>query len=578
MIILRLAVIVAVAAQVCSAVRPSFMTPRLYAHHQAKTVVAAAEGRYPARSISVPVDHFHNDKSYEPHSNDTFQLRYWFDASHYRDGGPVIVLLGGETTGAERLRFMEKGILYRLARATGGMAVVLEHRYYGASFPTPNLTTESLRFLTTDQALADTAFFAQNVVFSGFEAKNLTSHTTPYFAYGGSYAGAFAAFARKLYPDVFWGAISSSGVPLAVIDYWEYCEAQRKFAPPECVAVTQKLTNVLDTIAQNGNFEDMKQLKEVFGLSNLTNRHDFANVLSSGIMGWQSLNWDPKVSDNSTYEYCANVSSSTIMYPGTRALRNQVRDLLVLGGYEDANDLETLTPQVLNYIGWINATVINDCNDMGATQDECFSLVKPDAWQDDDLSTWSWRSWQYQPTSYLLDPAHTDINLQNPVTKRWGYFITGSGYPENELPLMSRLIDLPYLTLQCKYTFNITALPDVDHINKLGGLNFSYPRVAFVDGEADPWLYAGVHAPEAPKRNSTDMEPFMLIKGGVHHWDENGLWDNETTTELPPREILDVQAQEVQMIQRWLGEWRKTRNVLERLQFRYTLEGAMNVM
>ncbi|KAI6457857.1 hypothetical protein MCOR04_004145 [Pyricularia oryzae] len=559
MIIQRLAMVVAVAGQVCSAARPSFMTPRFYAHHQANEVVAAAEGRYPARNISVPVDHFHNDTSYEPHSNDTFELRYWFDASHYVNGGPVIVLLGGETSGAERLPFMEKGILYRLARATRGMAVVLEHRYYGASFPTPNLTTENLRFLTTDQALADTAYFAKNVVFHGYENRNLTSHTTPYFAYGGSYAGAFAAFVRKLYPDVFWGAISSSGVPLAVIDYWEYCEAQRKFAPSECVDVTQKLTNVLDTIAQDGEFEDMKKLKEVFGLSNLTNRHDFANVLSSGIMGWQSLNWNPKVSDNLTYEYCANVSSETIVYPETRALKDQVQDLLVLGGYEDTNDLETLTPQMLNYIGWINATSIKGCNDMGATQDECFSLVEPDAWKKNDLGTWPWRSWQYQ------------------VCTQWGYFITGSGYPENKLPLISRLIDLPYLTLQCKYTFNMTALPDVDHINKLGGLNFSYPRVAFVDGEADPWLYAGVHAPEAPKRNSTDTEPFLLVKGGVHHWDENGLWDNETTVELPPREILNVQALEVQMIQRWLGEWRRRSNALDELQLRYTLEDTIDV-
>lgn len=62
-----------------------------------------------------------------------------------------------------------------------------------------------MRFLTTDQALADQAYFANHVVFKGLEQYNLTAPNTAYIAYGGSYAGAFVAFLRKLYPDVFWG-------------------------------------------------------------------------------------------------------------------------------------------------------------------------------------------------------------------------------------------------------------------------------------------------------------------------------------------------------------------------------------
>jgi len=160
---------------------------------------------YPAHYLSVPIDHFHNDSKYEPHTNGTFPLRYWFDASNYAPGGPVIVLQSGETSGTDRLPFLQKGLLAQLARATHGVAVVLEHRYYGTSFPVPDLSTESLRFLTTDQALADEAYFARNVVFPGLEDKNLTAPNVAYIGYGGSYAGAFNAFLRKLYPDVFWG-------------------------------------------------------------------------------------------------------------------------------------------------------------------------------------------------------------------------------------------------------------------------------------------------------------------------------------------------------------------------------------
>ena len=160
---------------------------------------------YPAYNISVPIDHFHNESMYEPHSSGTFPLRYFFDATYYKPGGPVIVLESGEDDATARLPFLQKGIAHQLAEATGGIAVVLEHRYYGTSFPTPDLSTENLRFLTTQQALADTAFFARNVVFEGLEDLKLTAPHTPYIAYGGSYAGAFVAFLRKTYPDTYFG-------------------------------------------------------------------------------------------------------------------------------------------------------------------------------------------------------------------------------------------------------------------------------------------------------------------------------------------------------------------------------------
>lgn len=117
----------------------------------------------------------------------------------------MIVLQSGETDGTGRLPFLQKGIIHQLAQATNGIGVILEHRYYGTSFPTPDLSIENLRFLTTEQALADMAYFAKNVVFEGLEDKNLTAPETAYIGYGGSYAGAFVAFLRVQYPDVYYG-------------------------------------------------------------------------------------------------------------------------------------------------------------------------------------------------------------------------------------------------------------------------------------------------------------------------------------------------------------------------------------
>jgi hypothetical protein len=146
-------------------------------------------------NLSVPVDHFHNDSKYEPHVSEKFPLRYWFDSRYYKPGGPVIVLAAGETNGIYRLPILQKGIVNILSRATNGVGVVLEHRYYGESFPVTDLSVHNLRFLDTQQALADTAYFARNVKFPGLEDVPLNSDSAPWIVYGGSYAGSFAVCA-----------------------------------------------------------------------------------------------------------------------------------------------------------------------------------------------------------------------------------------------------------------------------------------------------------------------------------------------------------------------------------------------
>lgn len=84
------------------------------------------------------------------------------------------MLCSGEGHGPDLLPYLQKGIVYELTKATNGLGVILEHRYHGETWLVQNLTPESIRFLTTDQALPDIAAFAQNVVFPGLESVNLT--------------------------------------------------------------------------------------------------------------------------------------------------------------------------------------------------------------------------------------------------------------------------------------------------------------------------------------------------------------------------------------------------------------------
>ena len=113
----------------------------LSSSHSSQHVFSSTSERYPARYLEVPIDHFHNDSFYAPHSDDTFRLRYFSEEFHYRPGGPLIILDGGETSVEDRLPFLASGIVKILCEATGGIGVILEHRYYGESHVTPVRTT-----------------------------------------------------------------------------------------------------------------------------------------------------------------------------------------------------------------------------------------------------------------------------------------------------------------------------------------------------------------------------------------------------------------------------------------------------
>jgi hypothetical protein len=88
------------------------------------TAILNTAKEFPEQWFTQPVDHFSQDSP-------TFRQRYWVNKRHYVPGAnaPVIVIDGGETSGEDRLPFLDTGIADILAKATGGIGVVLEHRY-----------------------------------------------------------------------------------------------------------------------------------------------------------------------------------------------------------------------------------------------------------------------------------------------------------------------------------------------------------------------------------------------------------------------------------------------------------------
>lgn len=76
------------------------------------------------------------------------------------------------------------------------------------------MSVDNLRYLSSEQALADLAYFIQ-----GMNEKYKLTRSNKWIVFGGSYPGSLAAWARMKYPHLIHAAVSTSGPLLAKINF-----------------------------------------------------------------------------------------------------------------------------------------------------------------------------------------------------------------------------------------------------------------------------------------------------------------------------------------------------------------------
>jgi hypothetical protein len=194
---------------------------------------------------------------------------------------------------------------------------------------------------------------------------------------------------------LFWGAISSSGVPAAIVNFWKYFEAVRLFGPSKCVEETQDIVEFVDSILlDKGKARTLGgSLRDLFGFPNLTDDTAFAGAATIvGLGRWQSQNWDPELGTHAVTRYCGNITMSQQIYPRLAGRKDDLKRLQKLSGGDGMTD-EKIN-KTLNYIGYLNLTVLAPCAAKGLTQQECFTPNM--TWLSQDNLKAVWRSWAWQ--------------------------------------------------------------------------------------------------------------------------------------------------------------------------------------
>ncbi|KAI0244370.1 hypothetical protein L0F63_003799 [Massospora cicadina] len=160
-----------------------------------------------------PIDH-HDPKM------GTFKQRFLINNRFYKRGGPILLEVSSGTEIVPEMVFV--GAILNLARMLNGMIIVLEQRYYGGSKPFPDLSTESLKYLTMQQSVDDVGRFVKRVnldtIVKGKERPR-------WVVVGGSYGGNLAAWAKAMYPEhIYAGWISSA--PIKAVDTFPQYDQQ----------------------------------------------------------------------------------------------------------------------------------------------------------------------------------------------------------------------------------------------------------------------------------------------------------------------------------------------------------------
>ncbi|XP_050448201.1 putative serine protease K12H4.7 [Cataglyphis hispanica] len=208
--------------------------------------------------ITQPLDHFNY------RDNRTWLMRYQENSAFLRENSSILIMIGGEWEISNG--FLQGGLMYEIGSKYKALMYYTEHRYYGKSKPTKDISTENLQYLNVDQALADLAYFIETKK----KEKNLEKSSV--IVFGGSYAGNMAAWARLKYPHLIQGALASSAPVYAKADFYEYYEVVTKSLGKYNEKCVEDVKTAFDSVEELLTAQDgPDKLKLYFNLCNVPN-------------------------------------------------------------------------------------------------------------------------------------------------------------------------------------------------------------------------------------------------------------------------------------------------------------------
>ncbi|XP_028925206.1 thymus-specific serine protease [Ornithorhynchus anatinus] len=428
-----------------------------------------------------------------------WEQQYFINDTFYKTGGPVFLMIGGE--GPANPAWMHHGTWLTYAEKLGALCLLLEHRFYGKSHPTQDLSTSNLHYLSSRQALADLAHFRTVM------AEKLGLVDNKWVAFGGSYPGSLAAWFRLKYPHLVDVAVATSAPIYAVMNFPEYLEVVQKSLRTfrrECPEIVREASDtVVEMLKYKANYFKITKdfnLCEQLQIKSKMDSAYFLESLASNFMDVVQYN-----EDNRAFEGVK----------GTNITINVLCDIM--------SDISLGTPydRYATVVRLLLNTFEMTCLD--ASYSNYVQEMTNFSW--DGPAATGGRQWVYQTCTEFGFFQSTDSKKQ-----------PFSGFP------------LHYHLQQCSdiygQEFNSTLIANAirDTNENYGGFNITGSRIVFPNGSIDPWSALGVISDI-----SKDL-PAAFIKGTAHC----AIMYPERTEDSA--ELVNARVRVFRLLQKWLKQ------------------------
>ena len=410
--------------------------------------------QYDAQWYSQKLDH----GSFDITGTKVWNQRYWVNLDNYEEGGPALIMIGGE--GEANPKWMNSGVWHSIAQETKAAMFLLEHRFYGQSQPTEDMSTANLKYLSSRQGLEDLATF----ITAMSTKHNLTG---PWVSFGGSYPGSLSAWLREKYPHLVAGAVSSSGPLFAKLDYFEYLGVVRdafETTGPGCNEAITAALGDLDMQLKNQTLwpqlsSKFKTCKTLDG-NNEDDVKSFLELLIDNLAGIVQYNGRTDFDINSV---CAIMRNETM---GAALERFAEVNSVSLANNND----ECLDHEFSSFLDLLTNT----------------SFSGPGV---------GWRQWTWQTCT------------------EFGWYQT-TNQPDE---VFGKMLNLDFFKSWCRQAFAEIDWTDgsfdknmIDSNTEFGGFNPVMENVVFVHGSIDPWHPMGV------LEDLNELAPSIYIDGTSH--------------------------------------------------------------
>ncbi|VVD02766.1 unnamed protein product [Leptidea sinapis] len=472
-----------------------FRVKRFSGEHKAVSADIDQHGIVPAEWFMQKLDHF------TPTDERMWKQRYFVDDTFFDfKNGPIFLRVGGESNA--NAQWMVSGPWHYNAQEFKALCITLEHRYYGKSHPTNDLSVENLQYLSSQQALADVAYFIETM--NKQYQLNDSNKARRWVAFGGSYAGALAAWLRVKYPHLVFASVSSSSPLHAKLDFKEYYEGFRQ-------ALRAK-TSSLD--CENKIKESHKELVDMIKKNPKAVWEDFISCEPYS---------NPSTDDlNQFYNYIA----------------------FNLAGIVQDNEINRLSIP----IEFRNITINTICDMFTKSNDKAYDALVKVIRLIARMSNWGCLYYNYKINEMQLKNTTIEEDLGRQWTYQqcteFGYFQTSTAVAD----LFGDNFPVDYEIRTCQDLFGtkfdkkfITSSIDWTN-NYYGGQNIKARRVLFVQGSIDPWHVMGIY-----KSQSKDM-PAIFINGTSHCADLYNERDEDS------KELVAARLKIREYLETWLAQ------------------------